>query len=230
MTERKKGTAAKKTRRAMQERRLPPHASRRGVLTLAATVIGGLAFGAGVYAQWVSPKPLAQAPWIVGGAAVLLAFVITWGDFGGVGVRVGDVGVALEVSGRSLQRLAWCAVQSIEIIDGKMKIAGESVQLSFRIASNPLGAAWIIHEAGARVPKVLRARRDETALLPETRDKDGVMLAVDREQVTGARCRASGRVIGFERDARFCPRCGAVYHFENLPGSCQVCEVALAES
>jgi hypothetical protein len=60
--------------------------------------------------------------------------------------------------------------------------------------------------------------------LPEPRDLDGELVALEGVQVAGRHCAASDKPISFERDARLCPNCAQVYLKDNVPKKCVTCE------
>jgi F0F1-type ATP synthase assembly protein I len=210
------------------ERRFVPERSNAAMFTMVGAMIGGLAVGAGVYGQWFLDPRVAQAPWLVAGGAVVLAAVILWGDMQGVIVRVGDGGVALEESSGT-RRLAWCDMKEVVLKDGVFRLKGKDKSLVFKVGANPLGAAWVLREAEQRIAKRLQAEKAERQALVDTKSNDGERMEVEPLQVTGRLCRASERVLTFERDARFCLRCGEVYHQEELPERCLTCEQELSE-
>src|SRR5512147_257106 len=113
-----------KGRRAQQlqerkERRFEPLRSQVALLTMAGTLIGGLALGMGIYAQWLAVHRLAYAPWIVAGGAAVLAAVILWGQLSGAAVRVGDAGIAVERADGAPSRVAWYEITSVAVRDGR---------------------------------------------------------------------------------------------------------------
>ncbi len=209
------------------ERRFEPKRSRLALATMIGTAVGGLALGAGVYAQWLSPIHWTFAPWLVAAGAIVLAAVILWGDLTGPAIRVGDAGIAVEKDASSLSRFAWCDITRIDISAGRLVIESRFATASVRVAENPQAAAWIVREAGARIPKTLTVADPDMATLPASSETEGAMVAVEATQVTGRRCKASDKVITFERDARLCARCGEIYHAESLPERCLTCDAAL---
>ncbi len=211
------------------ERRFVPERSNTAMLTMGGSIVGGLAVGAGVYGQWISDPRVVQAPWIVAGGAVVLAAVILWGDMEGTAVRVGDGGVALEKGGAVVRRVAWCEMREVSLKDGTVRLEAEGAPLIFKMAANPLGAAWVVQQAEERIPKRLKVEKSERDVLPEPKSGDGERVDVEPLQVTGRACRASDQVITFERDARFCLRCGEVYHKDAMPARCMTCEGSLAD-
>lgn len=236
MADKKEASKRKKSkerRRKKQEerveRRFVPARSNAAMLTMAGAVVGGLAVGAGAYGQWISDPRVAASPWMVAGGAVVLAAVILWGDMEGTAVRVGDAGVALEKQGKPANRIAWCDMREVRLEDGTIRIDAEA-PLGFSVAANPSAAAWVIKEARERIPKRLKADKAAREALPGTAADDGERVQVEPLQVTGRACRASEQVITFERDARFCSRCGEVYHKDSMPDACLTCEAALSDA
>lgn len=219
----------RKTRRARYERRFEPASATRPIATLLATIVGGLGLGAGIYSQWLSATPLQQAPWIVGAAAVVLAATILWGEFGGNAVRVGDAGIALERPGQPLQRVNWAVIRAITIKGGDLKIQAEDREITLPVSGWPAAAAWVVKEASRRIPKKVEISKEQRSALTEVKDSDGVRIPLEKLQVTGHKCRSSGKIITFERDARTCPTCGEVYHRDHVPETCMTCEGQMAK-
>jgi hypothetical protein len=227
MAESKTEQPSRKARRARFERRFVPASSTRAILSLVGTVVGGLVLGAGIYSQWLSATPLAQASWIVGAGAVLLAAVILWGDFGGMAVRVGDAGVGLERAGQPLVRIAWNTVRSVSIKAGELRVESPDREIRFPVATFPAAAAWVVKEARRRIPKKVDLDESQRTALPAAQEGDGTQLPLEKLQVAGQKCRASGKLITFERDARLCPKCSEVYHHDSVPEACLTCEADL---
>jgi hypothetical protein len=223
-----KGSRAKKAERT--ERRFLPERSNTTMLTMAGTIGGGLGVGAGIYGQWVADPRVGVAPWLVAGGAAVLAAVLLWGDLEGTSLRVGDAGIAWEREGKVTRRVAWCDMREVGIRDGAVRIEAEGETLTFSITTHPVAAAWAAKEAEARIPKRWKADKAAVEALPKTSPEDGERLDVEPLQVTGRACRASKRAITFERDARFCPRCGEVYHKEALPDRCLTCDADLEDA
>jgi hypothetical protein len=223
-----------KGRRAQQveqrkERRFEPVRSQVALLTMAGTGIGGLALGMGVYAQWLAVHRLAYAPWIVAGGAVVLAAVILWGQLAGAAVRVGDAGIAVERGDAAPIRVAWYEITSISIKNGQAVVESKESTITLRLDEHPSAIAWLVREAEARIPGKMKLEDAQRASLPKTSDADGVVVAVEATQVTGRRCRASDKVITFERDARLCAKCGEIYHVEALPERCLTCDAPMSD-
>ena len=52
-------------------------------------------------------------------------------------------------------------------------------------------------------------------------------VTLEPAQVAGQKCKASGKLIAFEKDARLCGRCGEIYHKDSVPKRCEVCDARL---
>jgi hypothetical protein len=53
------------------------------------------------------------------------------------------------------------------------------------------------------------------------------VVPLEPPQAAGQRCKASDKLIAFEKDARVCGRCGEVYHKEGVPSACLTCGAKL---
>lgn len=230
MAETKTEGQVRKPRKQRQERRFVATSATTSWLTLGGTIVGALLLGAGIYSQWLSSRPWQHAPWIVGIGAAVLAVVILWGDFGGKAVRVGDAGVAVESPSQPLRRMGWYLVESITIQQGELRILGPDTEIRLPIKGNEQAVAWVVKEARARIPKKVDISKDDRKDLPEPGEHEGATLTIEKLQLTGMRCKASGKVITFEKDARSCPRCGQIYHQESVPEACLTCEADLSSA
>jgi hypothetical protein len=65
------------------------------------------------------------------------------------------------------------------------------------------------------------------ALMRAADDGAGTIVGVEPVQVAGRRCKASGVIISFERDAVTCQRCGEVYDLRHKPSSCLTCDAPM---
>jgi hypothetical protein len=137
--------------------------------------------------------------------------------------------VALERAGVVVRRVAWCEMREVSVKDGTVRMETQEGPLVFKVAANPVGAAWVVQQAEERIPKRVKVDKLERDVLPEAKSGDGERVDVEPLQVTGRACRASDRVITFERDSRFCLRCGEVYHKDAMPARCLTCEGSLAD-
>lgn len=219
----------KKAKRERKERRFSPEQTYASGAVVAVGMLGALATGAGVWGQWISELPHAYAPFLFGGGAIALGASLWFGDAGAVPVRVGDAGIALE-RGTELTRLAWCELQTIEVTGKQLVAKGKNATFTIPLAAHPKAVAWILAEGTRRLPDVMNVKRSELAQLPEPKDSDGELVAVEGVQVAGKHCAATNKPISFERDARLCPNCGQVYLKDSVPKKCVTCERDLGTS
>jgi hypothetical protein len=192
-------------------------------------MLGALALGAGVWGQWISETPHAFAPYLFGGGAIVLGGALWFGDAGAVPVRIGDAGIALE-RGTELTRLAWCDLETVQVNGKQLLVKGKGASFNIPIAAQPKAVAWILAEGTRRVPDAMNVKRADVAELPEPKDLDGELVALEGVQVAGRHCAATGKPIAFERDARLCPNCAQVYLKDAVPKQCVTCERDLGSS
>jgi hypothetical protein len=210
-----------------KERRYEPKSSSGSVISVLGMSIGAVLLGAGAYGQWLRPEelgPHAYAPWLLLGGALLLAAVGLFGPRAAVPIRVGDAGVASEKDGE-IERIEWRDVRRI-VLGGDMltiQSPGRSINISVKI--HPQAAARAVAEAKARVPATLDGVDDKG--LEAVDNGVGEVIPLEPAQVAGARCKASDKVIAFEKDARLCGKCGEIYHKDSVPKQCLTCEAAL---
>ncbi|HVJ15317.1 MAG TPA: hypothetical protein VM686_07750 [Polyangiaceae bacterium] len=220
--------AKKKRKRERKERRFGGESGQASNLMVGAGVIGGLALGAGVYAQWIRAVPLEHAPFILAGGAFTLGAALLFGDQKPSTVRIGDAGIALE-KGNELVRVPWCDIDRVYVEAGKLHIKSKGAPIVLPLASQKTAVAWILAEGTRRVPDVMDVRREALSDLPEPKDSDGELVLVEDLQVAGRVCAKTGKAIAFERDARLCPRCAQVYHHTGVPKKCVTCQADLGE-
>jgi hypothetical protein len=213
----------KSAKRERKERRFSPEQTYSSGAAVAAGMLGALAAGAGVWGQWISETPHGYAPYLFGGGAIALGASLWFGDAGAVPLRVGDAGIALE-RGTELTRLAWCDIETIEVVGKQLVAKGSSATFTIPVAAHPRGVAWILAEGTRRVPDAMNVKKSDLAGLPEPRDLDGELVPLEGVQVAGRHCAATDKPISFERDARLCPNCAQVYSKENVPKKCLTCE------
>jgi len=213
----------KKAKRERKERRFSPEQTYSSSSAVAVGMAGALAAGAGVWGQWISETPHGYAPFLFGGGAVALGAALWFGDAGAVPVRIGDAGIALE-RGSELTRLAWCDLETIEIVGKQLVARGKATSFAIPLAAQPKAVAWILAEGTRRVPDVMNVKQGELKSLPEPKELDGELVALEGVQVAGRKCAASGKTIAFERDARLCPNCAQVYLKDEVPKACVTCE------
>ena len=219
----------KKTKRERKERRFTPEQTYSSSSAVAVGMLGALAAGAGVWGQWISETPHDYAPFLFGGGAVALGAALWFGDAGAVPLRIGDAGIALE-RGTDLTRLAWCDLETVEVVGKQLIARSKSVTFAIPIAAHPKAVAWILAEATKRVPDVMNVKQSELKSLPEPKDLDGELVTLEGVQVAGRHCAASDKTIAFERDARLCPNCAQVYIKDEVPKKCVTCERDLGAS
>jgi hypothetical protein len=211
------------TKRERKERRFSPEPTYSSRLVAYAGMAGALVLGAGVYAQWVREPPLAYAPVMVAVGAIVLAFAL-WKSSAELGnVRVGEAGVALE-QGNELVRILWCDIERIALDGGRISVRSRQQSIVFPVEAHPKATTWLVSEAGRRVPDVVSMSRTEIEKFGEPKEFDGEMVTIEALQVTGRHCRASGKPIAFERDARLCPNCGETYLKDQVPKKCVTCQ------
>jgi hypothetical protein len=225
-TKKKKKRTQKRHRR---ERRFAPQQTYTSILSAVGGMLGAIALGAGVYAEWISDPAHKFAPFVVTGGAVVLGAALWFGDRGALPVRVGDAGIAIE-KGTDVLRLAWCDVKRLYVERGQLVAKGDRLTFSIPIGAQPVAVSWILAEAARRVPDVVDVKGSVADDLPEPKEGDGEPLVIDSLQLAGHHCASSGEVIAFERDARLCPTCGQVYHKAHVPKKCVTCGATVGES
>ena len=219
----------KKAKRERKERRFSPEQTYSSGTAVAVGMVGALAAGAGVWGQWISEAPHGFAPYLFGGGAIALGAALWYGDAGAVPVRVGDAGVALE-RGTELTRLAWCDLETVEVVGKQLLLRGDKTTFSIPVAAHPKAVAWILAEGTKRVPDAMNVKKSQLTGLPEPKDLDGELVALEGVQVAGKHCAASEKPIAFERDARLCPNCAEVYLKDQVPKKCVTCEHELGSA
>jgi hypothetical protein len=223
MTATKKAKKKSATKRERKERRFSPEATYSSRLIAYAGMAGALLLGAGVYAQWVREPPLSYAPFMVAVGGIVLAFAL-WKSSVELGsVRVGEGGVALE-QGSEIVRIFWCDVERIALDGDRISVRSRQQSIVFPIEAHPKATTWLVSEAGRRVPDVVSMSRTEIEKFGEPKELDGEIVSVEQLQVAGRHCRASGKPISFERDARLCPNCGETYLKDQVPKKCVTCQ------
>src|SRR5690242_19472533 len=126
----------KKAKRERKERRFNPEQTYSSGAAVAAGMLGALAAGAGVWSQRISDMQRPYAPYLFGGGAVVLGAALWFGDAGAVPVRIGDAGIALERV-TELTRLAWCDLQTIEVVGKQLFVRGKATTFNIPIAAHP---------------------------------------------------------------------------------------------
>lgn len=224
-SKKKKKKSSKRTRK---ERRYVGETTYASKVTTGIGMFGALLLGAGVYSRWVSDHPASYAVYLVAVGAVALVAALSLGDIGTLPVRVGDLGIAIE-RGNELERIGWCDLKRVYVDKGKLMLEAKESTSSITLAAHPKAVARLLAEGTQRVPEAMDVKRSAIEDLPTPRDDDGELLTVDAPQVAGRSCRASGKTIAFERDARLCPQCGEVYLKDRVPKKCLTCGADLGE-
>jgi hypothetical protein len=206
------------------ERRFDSKGSSSELVSVLASSGGAILVGAGVFGQFL--RSAGPHPWalpMLGAGAVAFAAGAVMSRRTTSPVRVGDAGVGIERSD-GVERLAWHEITSMELVRGVLKLVGEVRTLTIDTAEHLAAAALALDEARARIPAVAA---NVTEKLERSAGSEGEALTLEPPQLAGLRCAASDRVISFENDARLCGRCGAVYHRDDVPACCKVCDAKL---
>lgn len=211
-----------------KERRYEPKSSTTAVISVVGLSIGALLLGAGAYGQWMRAEALGPhpwSPWLLLGGALLLVAVALFGPRAVTPLRVGDAGVGSESSGGEIDRIEWRDVTAVHAGGGSLVLESSGHTLTIPLALHPQAAARVLAEARARIPgKVGDVDEPAFAALD---DGEGEVMPLEPAQVAGSRCKATDKLIAFEKDARLCGRCGEVYHKEAVPPACLTCEAKL---
>ncbi|MBK9265769.1 MAG: hypothetical protein IPM54_39025 [Polyangiaceae bacterium] len=210
------------------ERRFEPKATPIVIASMVALSVAAVMVGAGVYGQWFRAEELGPHPWakmLMAGGAGLLAIAALFGPRAAECIRVGDAGVAAEKGPSEIERIAWYAVKELLLDSRALTVKGAGLSIVMPLPALREAVGETLREARVRMPKLVE-RVDMNGL-----DKEGAMsgetLPLEMPQVTGQPCQASGKPIQFERDARLCGRCGAVYHKDTVPKRCKCCDARL---
>jgi hypothetical protein len=190
--------------------------------------LGAAALGAGAYAAWMHDVPMTAAPYLFGCGVlgIIVSMVIAGTD--GMPLRVGDAGVGVERGGGPPERIAWFEVDKV-LLEGtdRVVVEGASKRIVAPAAHHGQAAGWIVKEAFARIPMKVSVDTNRREELVRAANEHVEMLAIEPMQVTGRRCKASGTIISFERDARTCKSCGEVYDRKHVPEKCLTCDHAM---
>jgi hypothetical protein len=161
----------------------------------------------------------------MGAGAGLLALAALFGPRAAECIRVGDAGIAAEKGPSEIDRIAWFAVKEIVLETRALTVkgAGQSIVMPLPVLREAVGEA--LREARVRVPKLVE--RLEMNGLDKEGASSGETLALEMPQVTGQSCQVSGKPLQFEKDARLCGRCGALYNKDSVPKRCKCCNARL---
>jgi hypothetical protein len=210
------------------ERRYEPKASVSSILTLIGAGLGAALAGAGVYAQWLRPgetDPHTLAPYLLAAGAALLIAVAFFGQLATKPLRVGDAGVGMEKDAGEIERIPWNRILRVNLAPTALSVQASGTRITVPLSAHPQAAARILAEAKARIPA--RVEDASTEKLEKLDDAAGELITLEPPQAAGLRCKNSDKLIAFERDARFCGRCGEIYHKDGIPKRCVSCEAPL---
>jgi len=210
------------------EKRFEQKSSPAAIATVLAFSVASVLLGAGTYGQWIRDEalgPYKYAPWLFVAGAALFAVAALFGPRSSSPVRVGDAGVGLEKGPNEIDRIAWCDITKITLGDRGLTVKSEALSLAFPLPTMRAAVGMILREARARVPSLVEM------LVPGELEKadasSGETVALEPPQVAGQKCKSSGKLIAFEKDARLCGRCGEIYHKDGVPKRCQTCDARL---
>jgi hypothetical protein len=210
------------------ERRYEPKASISSILTLVGAGLGAALAGAGVYGQWLRPDevdPHKLAPYLLAAGAALLIAVAFFGQLATKPLRVGDAGVGIERDPGEIERVPWNRVLRVNLAPTALTVQASGTLITVPLSAHPQAAARIVAEAKARIPSLVEdASADK---LEKLDDAAGELITLEPPQAAGLRCKSSDKLIAFEKDARFCGRCGEIYHKDGIPKRCVSCEAPL---
>jgi len=217
-----------KTEGKLVERRFLAEATERSNYQALVGGLGAAALGAGVYATWIHDAPMTVAPYLCGVGTLGLIAAFVMGSAESMPLRVGDAGVAAERGGNQPERIGWFEIENVKL-EGKDRVVveGGNKRIVAPASHHAHAAGWIVKEAVARIPKRVAIEGDKRDELARGASEHPEIVAVEPTQVTGRRCKASGTIISFERDARICKTCGEVYDKKHVPEKCLTCEHAM---
>ncbi len=233
MAKKKSGKARERT-----ERRFVPQTTVNARVIYFIGALGALVLGAGVWGQFGNAlrktelEPLAYAPWLLAGGAVIVGIAIWIGTSTEAAVRVGVAGI-LEERGSPPRRMPWWRVDDIAgdatmlIVRGKDE-SGADMMVRFTKRATPGALAWVIREAKERAHEQLEVSEDVIAAIGKPSKDAGEIVACPPLQVVGHRCAESDTIISYEPDARVCPHCERIYHKDHVPKTCE-CGASLAD-
>jgi len=188
---------------------------------------GAVALGAGVYAQWLRSGDAGPHPWslyfLIAGVVLLVA-VALFGQSDQRPVRVGDGGVAVERDETTLERVGWCDISRLLVTADAVTVQGNGVTIGVPRNVHGLAAARIVREARERVPEKVEG---DPSAEPPAAGVEPPNEPLEPPQIAGRACKATGKVVSFEKDARLCGRCGELYHKAGVPDRCLTCEARL---
>lgn len=230
MAEPKRKKRKKKEQPKLEERRFEPVLGQRSKMMFGLAALGAVLLGAGVYAQFRvqlgiagAEGPMKNGSYILGAGAIFLAILVLVFPEGSKPVLVGDGGVGIDQGGEGIKRILWCDVDRITLKEGALVVASKALTIPLPLEEHGAAIGWVLREAEERVPDVVEIDDKELATLPKADESAGERQQLPEIQVTGRRCKESGKAISFEPDARLCLRCGEVYMKDAVPEECSTC-------
>jgi len=212
------------------EWRFEPKATPRAITAVVLLSLGGVALGAGVYGEWFRGAELGVSPyaiWLLLAGAFMLGGYTLLGRHVPEVLRVGDLGIGIERNRSDVDRTAWYEVRALELSAGLLTVELEGRKLMLSVAEHAPAIRRLLAEASKRIPKKVRARRQERRHLGEPAPAEGEQIQTEAPQVAGLRCMSSGKELTFEHDTRRCARCGALYDKTTVPSRCTGCDATL---
>jgi hypothetical protein len=223
------GTALRLTSDPRKERRYEPKAGATAIISVVGLSVGAVLLGAGTYGQWMRAESLGPhpyAPWLLMGGALLMLAIAFFGPRSATPIRVGDAGIGKEKDGGEIDRIEWRDISRIALVGGDaLTIESPGTTMVIPLKLQPQAAARIVSEAKARIPSKVDEIEGEP--FEALDDSVGEVLPLEAPQLAGARCRATDKLIAFEKDARLCGRWGEVYSKDAVPAACLTCEAKL---
>jgi hypothetical protein len=210
------------------ERSFVPGSGSVSALTLALGMLGGAALGAGVYAIWMAPSAL-PAGWPLLLAGLVSSAVGFLARPQPLSVRVGDLGIIVGDPAEA-PRLYWHEISALRVAGSNLQIESPRGTVALPLAVHAQAAARILAEAASRIGGRVDVSPNAHERLPKLAEAEGQRVPAARLQLAGQKCMASGVSITFEKDARLCPSCAALYHASHIPASCLGCERPLASA
>lgn len=189
-------------------------------------ITGSFVLGAGIFGMLILDPALTWASSLVAVGGCGLGISLWFGQPSETAVLVGDAGVGVE-DGQEITRVPWYLMRSLSIDRGNVLIEGDGHRIKFLLGANPRGASAALKEAAERVPDIVDVDPSIAKSLPDPSKVGGYVQDVADDQVAGARCAHSDKLIQLEEDARLCAKCGQIYHKEGLPEACSSCEAEL---
>ena len=133
--------------------------------------------------------------------------------------------MGLERDPGDILRIEWREVTSVVLGSDLLTVQASGASISIPVKLHGQAAARVVAEARARIPS--KVEEVEKGALESLEDDAGEVLPLDAPQAAGSRCKATDDLIAFEKDARYCGRCGELYHKEHVPPKCLTCDAKL---